>query len=142
MAKRLRDSEKNFRNIMNAAAESVIEASDEETLQEAKEIGLDIKKESDSVRAIFNAALRSERQKKLNEAETTYRRTVETMKHKTYALPQTLGERRALLEGIFSRKPELKGLLTAQHREFKDLPEEDIEELLKQLQELGSINKD
>lgn len=68
MAKRPRDSEQDFCEIMNAVAESVVETSDEETIQEAKEVGLDEKKEAASVRAIFNTVLKSESQKKLNEA--------------------------------------------------------------------------
>ncbi len=55
-------------------------------------------------------------------------------------LPQSSGKRRELLTTVFAMKPDLRGVLTAAGREFHALTDEDVDLLLKQLQDLGVLD--
>jgi len=57
-------------------------------------------------------------------------------------LPKSLTECRELLRRVFEAKPEFgEALLTAQHREFRSLSDEDVMSYLKELQSLGVLEK-
>jgi hypothetical protein len=142
MSSNSRNYSKDFRAVMNAIAESVIQESDEDTISEAKELGINLKSEADSVRTIFKGVLKSERQKKLVAAQKTYQEQSQALKKRTYSIPTSASDRRSLLNTVLNKRPELRqGILTAQHREFIDLPDEDVEGILKQLQLLGVLDE-
>jgi hypothetical protein len=62
-----------------------------------------------------------------------------SIREKTYAFPQNL-RKKDLLAKLFSVKPEFQSILTAAARDFRELSDDDIDLILKQLQELGVLN--
>jgi len=70
-------------SILEALAESLLEASDEQILEEATEAGEDIKKIEYQVKNILLRAAKAFRKQRLQEARTTYEKiVVETEKRK------------------------------------------------------------
>jgi hypothetical protein len=142
MAERPRDYEAELLAIMNALAESVAEASDADILAEAREVGEDSGQTAARVRALFAHAVKDYEQRRLREAQKDYDERVRALRSRPYALPGTPEDRRRLFDLVMSRKPEIgAALLTAQHREFKDLTDADIRSFLEQLGALGVLDE-
>lgn len=140
MPKKPQSYEEELRAMMDALAESVAEASDEEILAETIEEGEDPEAAAERVRNVLLDAAKAYRQRNLREAQRQYELHVAAMRERKYTLPTTPEERRTLLDLVFSRQPEMRSaFLTAQHREFRSLTDADVESYLKQLQELGVL---
>ena len=142
MAEKPRDYEAELLAIMNALAESVAEASDADILAEAREAGEDPGRTAARVRALLGRAVKDNQQRRLREAQKDYNERVRVLRARPYALPRTPEDRRKLFVLVMSRKPEIgSALLTAQHREFKDLTDADIQSCLEQLGALGVLDE-
>ena len=140
MPNRSRDYELELFNVMNALADVEWEMSESEILDELVGDGRDLETEADSVREIFRSAVKEYRQAPLRDAQKRYEQRVSNICKTDFRLPDSASERRALLSAFMTRKPDFgASILTAQHREFKDLTDIDIESYLKQLMELGVI---
>ena len=127
--------------IMNRLADSVLEMSDEQTLAEEREQGNDPIKEAESVRYVLRQASKKHRMQKLEEAERTYKEQVTRLKTSQYELPDSSAKRRELLAAVFAARPDVQSvMLTAQHRNFDQLTENDIESVLRQLADLGVLD--
>ena len=58
-----------------------------------------------------------------------------------FPLPRSADERREMLNAFFASRPDIgSALLTAQHREFSELTDADVEDTLRQLKELGALD--
>ena len=142
MAEKPRDYEAELLAIMNALAESVAEAPDADILAEAREAGEDPGRTAARVRALVGRAAKDYEQRRLREAQKAYDQRVRTLRARPYALPRMPEDRRKLFVLVMSRKPEIgSALLTAQHREFKDLTDADIQSCLEQLGALGVLDE-
>jgi hypothetical protein len=142
MAEKPRDYDAELLAIMNALAESVASASDADVLAEAREAGEDPGRTADRVRALLGRAAKDYEQRRLREAQKDYYERVRALRARPYALPRTPEDRRKLFVLVMSRKPEIgAALLTAQHREFKDLTDADIQSCLEQLGALGVLDE-
>ena len=142
MAEKARDYEAELLAIMNALAESVAEASDADILAEAREAGEDPGRSAARVRALLGRAVKDYEQRRLREAQKDYDERVRALRARPYALPRTPEDRRKLFDLVMSRKPEIgAALLTAQHREFQDLTDADIQSFLEQLGALGVLDE-
>src|ERR1041385_8831153 len=111
---------------MNALAESVAEATDNEILTEAKahgEIPQDIAKQTKEV--LLNA-VRSYKQKRLLEAQKQYENHVAAIEMRRYDLPSSAAERRQLLNLVISSHAGMQFAMTMQHRQFNNLSDSDI----------------
>lgn len=134
--------EKEFRALWDAFAESLVESSDDEVIAEAREEGEDPHQTAQRVRSALIDAVKSFQQRRLHEAEQEYKRRITEMYERQHRLPDNPEQRRELLSLVFSRIPAMQtALLTAQHREFSSLTDEDIESYLKQLAELGVLDQ-
>lgn len=134
--------EKELRAVWDAFAESIAESSDEEVLAEAREEGEDPHETAQRVRSALRDAVKSLQQRRLHEAEHQYKRRITEIYERQHRLPATPEQRRELLSLVFSRIPAMQtAVLTAQHREFSSLTDEDIESYLKQLDELGVLDR-
>ncbi len=140
MPKRPQDYRGELREVMNALAEAVAEASAEEILAEAQEAGLDLEAEAESVRAILRRSVEKFRKRKLEQARRDYELAASALFTKKYSLPETPRERRSLLTNILTAKPQMQGMLTVQFRELDQLSDEDIESSLRKLAELGMLD--
>lgn len=142
MPEKPRDYEAELRAIMDTLAESVAEASDEDILAEAREAGEDPARTTARVRAVLRRAVKDYEQKPLREAQKAYEESVQSIRARTFVLPNTPESRRKLFTLVMNQKPELgRALLTAQHREFEDLTDVDIQSYLEQLGALGVLDE-
>jgi hypothetical protein len=130
-----RDDDNKLWEVMSALAESVAEAPDEELLEEANELsGEDSAEET---RALLLKAVRARR---LQAAREEYRRRrAELAEGAGTDLPSTPAARRGLLAAIFNAQPRLQLALTAQHRVFESLTDDEVESYLRQLSSLGAL---
>jgi hypothetical protein len=142
MPDKSRDYELELFNVMNAIGDIELEMSEEELLDELRREGKDIEKQAEHVREAFRMAIREYRKAPLLEAQKKYEEHLSRIVTRDFKLPETAVERRNLLSGLFARKPEFRELLTAQHREFKDVTDADVESYLKQLIELGALESE
>lgn len=132
--------EKELQAIMYALAESVAEASDEDILTETQEEGKNPEVVAERARNVLLGAVKDFRQRRLVEAQRQYELHIADMEKKKDILPTTTGERRKLLDLMLSRQPVIRSaLLTFQHRDFRDLTDDDVGSYLRQLQELGAF---
>jgi hypothetical protein len=142
MSEQERNYEEELRAILYALADSVADMSDAEIVAEVREGGDDPKASADRVRSLLLDASKSYQQRHLREAQKQYERRIAAMRERKYSLPSSPEARRSLLAAVFARKPEMQlALLTAQHREFRNLTDADIENCLKQLDELGVLDE-
>lgn len=127
--------------IMNRLADSVLELSDEQLIAEERERGIDPLKEAERIRAILRRSSKIHRMKKLHAAETAYKEHITRLTKSQHELPDSPTKRRQLLAAVFAARPDMQSLmLTAQHRNFDELAELDIESLLRQLADLGVLD--
>jgi hypothetical protein len=127
--------------IMNRLADSVLDLSDDQMLAEAREAGIDPLKETERIRDMLRRSSKKYRMHKLGEASRIYEEQVAKLKHARSELPQSPMERRDLLAAVFAAKPDIQALmLTAQHRNFDQFTDSDVESSLKQLAHLGVLD--
>lgn len=129
--------EEELMRLMFALGESLAEASTPEVLEEAKHSQVNLLDEAEEVRGILRSAGRRYLRRKLQESRQAYDAAVAEIRDKDYDLPSTPAERRRLLNTIFTERPDFEPMvLTAQHRNFNELTDEDITSFLKQLKAL------
>jgi hypothetical protein len=127
--------------IMNGAADSILELSEEELIAEEREAGIDPNKEAERIRDVLRRASKMHRLRRLKAAEHVYHEHVRRLKGSQHLLPDSPKKRRELLAAVFASKPDMRPLmLTAQHRNFDQLTDGDVESFLKQLAELGILD--
>lgn len=137
MADKSHDYEQEFANLMNGFAESAFEMSDEDVRAEIIDEG----DSTDHIRNVLRQAVKNCRQKPLVEAQQRYDERVAALQKKRFSLPETVGEMREMLNTILTSQPALGStLLTAQNRDFENLPDEDVPGYLKQLLELDALD--
>ncbi len=142
MPERPRDYEAELRAIMDALAESVAEAPDEEIIAETREAGEDPTRAAERVRDVLKSAVKAYEQRHLRRAQKAYENRVESIRQRPFTLPPTPESRRKLFTLVMTRKPELRSaLLTAQQREFKEWTDADVQSCLKQLGALGVLDE-
>lgn len=133
--------DKQLRDIMYRLADSVVELSDEQIISEAKAEGIDVHGEAERVRDLLRKASKTYRLSKLAAAQRAYENQISQMQVRHYDLPTSPNKRRDLLSAVLSARPDMQSaLLTAQHRDFKELSDADVESFLKQLKELGVLD--
>ena len=136
-----RDYRNELWEITKALSESVADVSDEDVREEAKEAGEDPHAAAERIRARMLSTVKAFKMRSLESAREKHAAHVAEMSRKVYAIPDRPEERRALLWSMIEREPELgEALLTAQHRDFSGLSDEEIETCLEQLQELGALS--
>lgn len=142
MPEKPRDYEAELRTLMDALAESVAAASDEEIVNEAREAGDDPAVAAEEVRAVLRKAAKAYEQRHLLEAQKAYERHIDAIRSRPVSLPTTPENRRKLLTSVMTRKPELSSaLLTLQHRDFREWTDADVQSCLEQLGVLGVLDE-
>jgi hypothetical protein len=130
--------EKELMLLMFGLSESLAEAPAAEVLEEAERTHVNLLDEAEEVRGILRSAGRQYLQRKLRESRQAYDAAVNEMQSKQCDLPETAYERKQLLWSILKERPECEPIiLTAQHRNFNELTDEDVTSFLKQLKILG-----
>ena len=146
MTDKLRNYEQELADIMNALAESTLEMSDEEIAIEIREEGFDPQVVATHVRETLKNTFKSCQQRLLIEAERQYEEKINAMQVDSYDIPELPSAQRALIDSILASNPQLvRGLLTAQSRDFNQLPDEDLRVFVIQLMSLvdaGVLNSE
>ena len=126
--------EEQYRLLMNALGESVLEMSNE-----------DIEEEFGSEPApktlqILRATAKSFSQEKLLAARAQYEEARHAIQAHSFELPSSPAERRSLLDALLaSQLAQGAGALTAQFRELSTVTDSDVESTLRQLEALGVL---
>jgi plasmid stability protein len=142
MPNRQRNYEEELNNLMEGVAEYTLDMSDDEIRDEIREEGGDPDKAAEETRDILRKAVKAFRQRKLNEAQALYEEQVASFSKKKYSLPDSMEEQRNLLMNVLASNSQMRSaVLTAQNREFKDLPDSEVTSYLKQLQALGVLDE-
>ena len=134
-----REYEKEFKAIMDALSESIIEATDQEIIEDYIENGQNPDEVADKVRAMLLNTANVFQKRNLICARKKYESRVREIRNSKDSIPATLKERRNLLASVFNKNPFVRDMLTAQYRDFKNLSDSDIESLLQQLKALGAL---
>jgi hypothetical protein len=132
--------EEGVMRLMFGLADSIADASPSEVLEEADQNQINLLDEADEVRGILRAAGRQYLQRKLRESRQAYETAVTELQAKQYDLPKSTKERKELLRVTLRERPDFQPIvMTAQHRNFKELSDEDVTSFLKQLKDLGLL---
>jgi hypothetical protein len=131
-----RDAKKELDAILESLLDAIETAPPEEIAEDLRATGQDISKIADDVKSSLLAGVKHFEQRKLREAREAYKVRTRNPVVK-YMLPSTPEARRNQLLGVFTQRPEMRAMLTAQHRDFDSLADKDIASALQQLAELG-----
>jgi hypothetical protein len=123
------------KRFINAIEQSLIDASEDDLRADVAESGGDFAQTAARVRETFARAKKDVQQRPLQAAREGYARAKEH--RRSFALPQTPAERRALFERTIERHPELH----VQFRDFAALTDADIASALHDLFDLGKIDE-
>ena len=140
MADKTRNYDEELAKIMNALAESTLEISEEELEEELREEGDAPERVAEEVRGVLRRAVKAHQQRNLLAAQKKYEDRLLHLEKKKYSLPDSVEEQRNLLMGLLATNSNVRTLLTAQNRDFTDLPDSEVTSYLKQLHELGALN--
>jgi hypothetical protein len=138
MSDQSRNSRKELAKIMNALADSVTEMTDEEVRAELAEADQPVP----SVKDILRKAVKQYRQRDLIAAQKSYEERVTALKRKPYNIPDSPAEQRRVLDILIANNASVRTMLTAQFRDFKEVPDSDLRGILEQLIELGILPSD
>jgi Fic family protein len=136
MADKIRNYEEELAKIMNGLAESTLDLPENEIDEELRKEGDDPRLVAEEVRGVLRRAVKAHRQRHLIDAQKRYNERVLNLEKKEYSLPDSVEERQSLLIALLTNNPEIGSLLTAQNRDFTDLPDSEVTSYLNQLQEL------
>lgn len=135
-----RNYDEELARIMNGLAESTLEMSDEELEKELREEGDAPERVAEEVRGVLRRAVKAHRQRNLLAAQRKYKDRLLQLETKKYSLPDSIEDQRSLLMGLLAGNSNVSSLLTAQNRDFTDLPDSEVTSYLKQLYELGALD--
>jgi Fic family protein len=135
-----RTDEEKLEALIDALGDSILEANDDEILEEIRMSGVDINAEATRLKAMMLAKVKAFRQRPLEAARVAYSRQIEQMEKKPYSIPETAEERRELFLN-FTQNKSFEQYVTAQYRNLETLTDNDIETYLEDLAELGILQK-
>ncbi|MGH7802556.1 MAG: hypothetical protein ACREOW_18355 [Thermodesulfobacteriota bacterium] len=135
-----RTDEEKLDALIDALGDSVLEASDDEILEELRKSGVDMDAEAVHLKAMMLGTVKTFRQRSLEAARAAYSRQIEQMENKSYSIPKTAPERRKLFS-FLAQNPRFAQFVTAQYRNLEELTDNDIETYLEDLAELGILQK-
>lgn len=136
---RKRSPEEQVEALQHEIVEGVL-ATDASTLEAmVREEGRDPRAVAEEVRQRLNATVREFHARRRNALKTQHAQSVARLGERRRALPATPVERRALLGRAVGRSRVAAEAVTIQHREFKELTDEDVTSLLGRLADLGAL---
>lgn len=127
-----------FFYVMNAMADSVVSMSDKEIEDEMNEDG----DNTEEIHGVLLNAIKLGRQHALHDAREQYEANLSTFRQTEYALPSAPHEKRSLIESMLGSMAQAQQPLTAQFRDFENMPDEDLDAVLAQLFALQSLDKE
>jgi hypothetical protein len=135
-----RKDEEELAHLFEALAESVLESSDAELLNEIRAEGQDPDAVAQRGSQLIQAAIKAAAERKRREARQAYEASVASLKAGKYKIPAGIVEQRTLLGSVFGQNPDVGRVLTLQHRALKTLSDADVKGYLAKLGELGFLD--
>lgn len=135
-----RTNEEKLDALIEALGDSILEASDEEILEELRLSGIDMNAEAARLKAMLMRTVTAFRKRPLEVARAAYNLQLEHLEKKPYRIPETTTERRKLFS-LFTQRPQFAEFVTAQYRNIKELTDNDIESYLEDLADLGILDQ-
>ena len=130
-----------LRALREGLADSVLSASDEALIEEVRDEGLDPDAVAEETRTLLLKTVKNFKQRALIAAKEQHQKNVERLAVSQFQLPSTPGERRQLLHAVVAQHQAAGRALIAQHRDFKEMTDEDVESWLQQFGALGLLDK-
>lgn len=128
-----------LRNVVRHLAQSIVEATDEEIREDARQAGVNLQAHAADMKHKFQSIAKTMRQKKLVAAKEAYEIEAESLRRPSFPLPSSPAEQRALLQLIAAQHATGGGLFTAKFRDFDKLSDNDVASLLEELAALGLV---
>jgi predicted transcriptional regulator len=125
--------------ILEGLAESVAREDPEQLLEEARTSGQNPESIAQRLKDVASAALKKFEQRKLEAAREAYYLHAAKGPENKESVASTPDERKRQLSAILESNPDIGAVLTAQHREFESLSDEDVQSALEDLAELGFL---
>jgi Glu-tRNA(Gln) amidotransferase subunit E-like FAD-binding protein len=125
--------------LQKGLAQSVLSTPDEQLLEEVKEEGLDPTVVAEETRALLMNTVKRFRQRALVAAKEEHRQKATQIAARRFRLPVTAAEKRQLLDAVIAQHQQEGRMLTAQHRDFTEMTDDDVESLLQQFGALGLL---
>lgn len=130
-----------FNSFIEGLADSIMDASDEDLLEETREAGEAPAEIEQKVKALLHAAVDHVQEQRRHHARAEYeRRSRELKRPKEFRIAGSFEEKRAWLNQVLSRKPVVHQLVTVQFRDLGDLTEGDVDTILGKLDALGLLD--
>ena len=119
--------------LLNEIDRSLAEASDAEIGEDAKLAGVDIEANAIHLRERFVDAARAFHKRKFVQAKQAYAREVNNLQSRTYEIPASAAQQRALLLQAQS------AMTVGAFRDFESMPDSDLPALIEELYALGLL---
>lgn len=137
-----RNYEAEYRRLMNALAESVANATDEELQEDLPARPVDSEGQGGKVKAMLLQAADKWAAQRRHQAREAWARGERESRTRSELGETSVDRMRGFLEGLFARKPELAEALTLAHRDFRSWDDRDIRSLYQKALALGLASDD
>lgn len=128
--------------IVNALSHSIRSATDEEVLEDARQMGIDVKSDAERLRQMFSATSKTYQKRNLLKAREDYARESNSVGKTTFLMPSSPAEKRQLLQLLAAQYAQAAGAtLTAKFRDLEALSDADVASILADCAELGLLPK-
>ena len=141
MSKKKLDEAQQLENVLDALAHSIEHDSDEEILEDERLAGSSPAETLTSVQQTLAEALAEHQAEQRQRLRSHYEAEVSTQKPSRSRSFGSLAEKVAFLTQVFTQQPQLQGMLTAQHRDFDNLTEQDVDSYLDDLAALRLLDE-
>ncbi len=128
-----------LKNLVNALSRSIIEATDEDILEDARLSGKDLDAQAAQLKQMFTDTAKAFHKRKLIQAQEIYGKEVQILQSRAYHLPISPSEQRALLQLVAAQQTQGGATFTAKFRDIESLSDADVASLLEELAALGLV---
>ena len=132
--------ERKMRAFFEALADNVDSLSDEEVLAEVREEGRPPENVAKQTRSVLQNAVKKFKQRALIAAKEQHQQRAARLTEMRVQLPSSPAERRQLLDAVIAQHQHAGRMLTAQHRDFDEMTDDDVESWLQQFGALGLLD--
>ena len=129
-----------LQGLLDELEASLLEASDEEILHEARDEGDDVEALASEVSGVIIKSIKKQNKRKLQKAREGYQQAVKFRQSGAEIIPHDAKERRVLLDRLITSPHNIPTEITVAFREGQNLSDEDVKSLLEDLAELGLLN--
>lgn len=133
-------TEEQIEQFWDVLAEDILEASDEDILEDVCAEGKNPQEIALQGRAIIEKAIRESGQRLREGVRQSYEKARDQLRETPVRLPRLYKDKLALVQACLAKHQFLRpALMTAQHRKFDKLTSEDLDDLLRQFHFLGLL---